>query len=358
MAKAISEHAVGSTALKIRAVRKIRSLWLTLAQGIWKLLPVSMRDSGIGRAYARWLDRMVRLNSDRRQYFATFFLRNRPELELLGRLANRAPHKLPLNICILACSKGAEVYSIAWALRSVRPDMNLRIYAIDISQEIVDFAARGTYEYQPADRVQGQPDRNPAQDSSNTALDQNAWMFERLSPQELNEIFELGNGTATVRGWLREGITWLCRDAADPSLLDEIGPQDIVVANRFLCHMQPAEAEQCLRNIARLVNPGGHLFVTGIDLEVRTEVALDLKWSAVPDLLQEIHDGDESIRRGWPMEYWGLEPIDFERPDWRVRYACAFQLGEAHPDLTIAAGVQAGKGATCDSSRPALPVHG
>ena len=46
-----------------------------------------------------------------------------------------------------------------------------------------------------------------------------------------------------------------------------------MVANRFLCHMQPAEAETCLRRLAGLVNPGGYLFVSGVDLEVRTKVA-------------------------------------------------------------------------------------
>jgi len=54
-----------------------------------------------------------------------------------------------------------------------------------------------------------------------------------------------------------------------PGILDALGPQDIVVANRFLCHMDPGDAERCLRNVARLVCPGGHLFVSGIDLDVR-----------------------------------------------------------------------------------------
>jgi hypothetical protein len=29
-----------------------------------------------------------------------------------------------------------------------------------------------------------------------------------------------------------------------------------MVANWFLCHMHPEEAEECLRNLARLVKPG------------------------------------------------------------------------------------------------------
>ena len=43
---------------------------------------------------------------------------------------------------------------------------------------------------------------------------------------------------------------------------------------KFLCHMPPAPAERCLRNIAHLVDHGGHLFVLGVDL------AVDRRWRA------------------------------------------------------------------------------
>ena len=100
------------------------------------------------------------------------------------------------------------------------------------------------------------------------------------------------------------------------------------MANRFLCHMEPAAAETCLRNVARLVKPGGYLFVSGIDLDVRTRVARGLGWKPVPTLIREIHEGDTSLRRGWPMEYWALEPFNDDRPDWKTRYASVFQIDE------------------------------
>ena len=60
------------------------------------------------------------------------------------------------------------------------------------------------------------------------------------------------------------------------------------------CHLRiDAEAaEVCMRNIARLVKPGGYLFVSGVDLEVRTRVARSLGWKPVGDLLRETHEGD------------------------------------------------------------------
>jgi hypothetical protein len=127
---------------------------------------------------------------------------------------------------------------------------------------------------------------------------------------------------------LKEGITWRLGDANAPELIDDLGPQDVVVANRFLCHMEPAAAEKCLRNIAGLVKPGGYLFVSGIDLDVRTKVAKEMGWQPVSDLIREIHEGDFSLAMGWPLECWGLEPFREDHPDWRIRYASVFRVGE------------------------------
>jgi SAM-dependent methyltransferase len=164
--------------------------------------------------------------------------------------------------------------------------------------------------------------------SWNTSRDQNASMFERVSPEEADAIFEIEGNQATVRPWLRQGITWMCGDAGDPGLQTTLGPQDIVVANRFLCHMEPPDAASCLRNIGKLVKPGGYLFVTGIDLDVRANVARQERWSPIGDLSREIHEGDTSILSGWPLNYWGLEPFDHRRPDAQIRYASVFRLGE------------------------------
>ena len=40
------------------------------------------------------------------------------------------------------------------------------------------------------------------------------------------------------------------------------------------------------------------------ELEVRAKVAADLGWRPVPELIEEIHDGDPSVRGGWPGEWW------------------------------------------------------
>jgi len=85
-------------------------------------------------------------------------------------------------------------------------------------------------------------------------------------------------------------------------LMSILGPQDVVIANRFLCHMDPVAAERILRNIGGVLKPGGYLFVSGVDLDVRMRVAMDMKWKPITELVEEVYDGDPSIRDGWPLD--------------------------------------------------------
>jgi chemotaxis methyl-accepting protein methylase len=315
--------------------------FFALARQIWTRLPDRLRRSRLSVAFAHRLNRLVRTHTIRRQSFATFFLRNRPELEMLRRIVDRMPFNSALKVCVLACSKGAEVYSIAWAIRSARPDLDLTIHAVDISEEIIEFARCGIYSLSEIDAIAGR-DNGASRETirRNTIRDQNASMFERMSSEEFTALFLRDKDRARIRPALQGGIHWICGNAADPCLRSIIGPQDLVFANRFLCHMQPAAAMNCLRNIASLVRPGGFLFVSGIDLDVRTQAARDGGWTPKTELIREIHDGDASVRRGWPVEYWGLEPFDEHRPDSPLRYASVFQIGESASALEEEASAQ------------------
>jgi chemotaxis methyl-accepting protein methylase len=276
---------------------------------VWRRLPRSIAALRPMDSYGRFLHSLARLHTDREMYLGTFFFRNRPELELIGRLSHPIAARRPVRIAVLGCSNGAEVYSIRWTLRSLKPGVQLVLHAMDISAAALECAREGVYSPGVSELV-----REP--------------ICALMTAEEISGMFDEQGERLAVKPALKEGITWHTGDAGDPRTRDALGPQDIVVANRFLCHMAPPDAERCLRTIARLVAPGGHLFVSGIDLDVRTKVAMDLGWTPLPDLLEGIHDGDRSLRGDWPCKYWGLEPLDKTRSDWAIRYASVFQVGD------------------------------
>ena len=206
------------------------------------------------RCYGAWLHTLVCLRANRQQYFGTFFLRNRPALELMRRLAQQKVHGSTLRIAVVALQyrSGSLFNPLDHPLG--RPDLKVTLYAVDISKEILNFAEKGIYATERSELV-GAP------------------IFERLTAREGGKCLI---GTAirpkSNRG-SGKGSPGELGDAADPELIRDLGPQDIVVANNFLCHMAPADAEKCLRNIGQLSVSGGYIFVSGVDLDVRTKVA-------------------------------------------------------------------------------------
>src|SRR2546422_9495024 len=78
---------------------------------MWSHLPPPVRTFPPIRLYGSFLNRLVRWRSARRQYFATYFLRNRPQLQLISRLSDQIAVGSTLRLAVLGCSNGAEVYS-------------------------------------------------------------------------------------------------------------------------------------------------------------------------------------------------------------------------------------------------------
>ena len=283
------------------------SAYLRLNQRLWNKLPASFTALSPIGSYGRFLHTLARTQGVRTQAFSTHFLRNRPQLELIRRLLERSIKADKLRVAVLGCSTGAEAYSVAWRIRSARPDLKLVLYAVDISSLAVEVGKSGVYSLATSELT-------------------NTDMFERMTGAEIEELFDRDGDAVAVKSWIKEGIKWDVGDVREPEILDTLGLQDIVVANNFLCHMDPSMAERCLRNIVRLVSPNGYLFVSGIDLDIRAKVANDLGWRPVQELLEEIHEGDPGMRSHWPCNYGGLEPLNKRRQDWRIRYAAAFQL--------------------------------
>src|SRR5438445_12501587 len=189
----------------------MRTGYFLLNGWIWKHLPRPLSLLPPIRLYGRHLHTLVRMRATRRQAVATFFLRNRPELELMRRLLDQKGDGSSLQISVLGCSKGAEVYSIAWTIRSARPDLKLNIHAVDISQDVLRFAERGIYSLKSPD-VLNTPNHERVtetwEQTWNTWRDQNASIFERMTNGEMEAMFDRDDHQVKVKSWLQEGIIW------------------------------------------------------------------------------------------------------------------------------------------------------
>ena len=285
--------------------------FLRVNQQVWNRLPEFVTASSLVRWYGHRLNWLARKHNTRKQAVATLFLRNRPELELIRRLVDRWKSTDVLRAAVLGCSTGAEAYSVAWSIRRARPDMRVALRGVDISEEAVGKAELGVY-------------TSPVSEFTRTAV------LERMTEPEIADLFDRDGEWMVVKSWAREGVDWCVGDVRDAAMAESLGTREMIVANNFLCHMDPDEAEKCLRRIGRLVSAGGYLFVSGVDLDVREKVARESGWKPVEELLEEIHEGDPILRKQWPCDYSGLEPLDTKRGNWRLRYAAAFQvLGQA-----------------------------
>lgn len=286
----------------IPAIRKIGYYVLGFNQFLWERLPEPVLKWGTVQSYGRVLHDVVKERDSRTQSLWTYFLRNRAELDLIRDIVESKAQGSDVNILVLACSVGMEVYSIQWKLNDLKSIFNIQLSGQELSEESFEMAKKGEY-----------------------PLDEYESHMERLSDNEGEELFNIQDGITVVQPWLKENIRWYGGDACAAELVDLIGEQDIVIANRFLCHMYPQDAERCLGNITKLVAPGGYLFVSGVDLDVRQKVMRESGFEPVSDRLEEIHNGDYTLLQGWPWVYWGLEPISDKADNYLTRYAMVWR---------------------------------
>lgn len=121
------------------------------------------------------------------------------------------------------------------------------------------------------------------------------------------------------------GVSWVLGGARDPQLPETLGSYAVVMANNILCHMYDPEAAECLRNIAALVAPGGHLFIYGVDLDVKSRVMRSFGFVLMDDMSEDVLLADSGTLAESPFRYWGREPTDERRRDRALRYEAVYQ---------------------------------
>jgi SAM-dependent methyltransferase len=272
---------------------------------LWKSVPRPAQSWKAMQTIGHLIHRRVCRVRERGGGNYTRFFRNLPQLEVLRDLVLESPRKDTLKILVLGCSTGAELYSLLWMVRMARPEQKVQAWGVDLSPSCVGTAVAGTY---PIDATE----------------------LAGISETAYPGLFTRQADTLSVQRWLKEQATWSVGDACSPDLPAQFGLHDLVLANNFLFHMPEARAETCLRNIVRLVAPNGYLSVAGADLDIRSRAVRDVGLWPITAKMVDIYTAD-GLLEAWPLEFWGLEPLDRKHRDWPVRYTTVFRLPDVSP---------------------------
>lgn len=297
---------------------------------LWKRLPVGLQERPPAKYVNHWIHMLARKFSLRRQSHTaptTTRFRRYPALLLtICDLIKDFPVGDTVRLCVMGCSTGAELYSVVWAIQKARGDLKVLPIGIDISESAIEKARAGRYS---------------AKDRELGGLPEEFW----------SELFDVTQSELTIKASLRAGVEWIVGDVRNNGLRSQVGLQDIVLANNFLIFMKEHEATTCLRKIVECVRPGGLLLCRGVDLDVRERVARQFLLQPVSLRIEELHEINVRERRGWPWEYWGLEPLDKTRKGWVRRYATVFKVpcsSDVAPSVRLSRELTStGKGVSC-----------
>lgn len=167
----------------------------------------------------------------------TAFFRERHHFEVLARFAKSRAR--PLSIWSAACSTGEEPYSIAIKLRDTlpNPDHQVSVYATDIDTQAIAAARVGMY---TLERV------------------------KPLSEDQLKKYFLRGTGSRAGMVRIKPSI----RSMVEFNTLNLLAPVwqldaqfDVIFCRNTLIYFDKATQTKVLDHFARVMKPGGLLFV-------------------------------------------------------------------------------------------------
>jgi len=252
----------------------------------------------------RWHRALLQNGQRVNDHTYTCFLRAPSQLKLLsGPILDHLGRPQRLDITLLACSNGAEPYTIAsWLMQSV-PELDFHIRASDLHPEMVAHAEAAVY--------------------TREEVLHSDYMTDRF----LKATFEPHGEGYVVRPEVRARVSF-----SQASLLDgdglraAFGQAPLVIAQNVLFHLAPADANAAFANLVTLTAPGGVMMVEGMDLDLREEATARHRLTPFTQNLKKIHEETRvhTPARWWRF-YWGTEPFMGTHPNAQRRYATAFK---------------------------------
>lgn len=222
-----------------------------------------------------------------------------PVLDFLGN-PQRSGERL--EILLMACSSGAEVYTIASWLMQQAPGLNFHIHASDLHEELVQYARAG--KYTPDEVLHG----------------------EYIEQPFIDATFEQVEGGYVVRPEIRERTSFQQANLLDgDGLRTRFGKAPLVIAQNVLFHLSPAHATTAFENLLSLMAPRAVLLLEGMDLGLRSELTARHGLRPLAADARRIYEETRvHTPRDWWNYYWGMEPYTPFHPDRERRYATIF----------------------------------
>jgi chemotaxis protein methyltransferase CheR len=215
----------------------------------------------------------------------------------------------PLEILVLACSNGAEAYTLASFLSKRWPALDFRITAADLHQEMVDVARVASYS--EAEALHGEF----------VTPEFVAYTFDKLPGDKVGDRY-------VVKPHIRERISFAQANLLDPELSSKFASADIVTTQNVLFHLQPQDARRAFENVVKLLKPKAAFLLDGMDQALRVELTRQHGLEPLEFNARKIYD-ESRVHTGldWWRYYYGCEPYSPLRRDRARRYGTVFLKG-------------------------------
>ncbi|MEY4582028.1 MAG: hypothetical protein RL701_6731 [Pseudomonadota bacterium] len=222
-----------------------------------------------------------------------------PVMEFL-RQSQRSGERL--EILLMACSSGAEVYTIASWLTRQLPELNFHIHASDLHDELVEYARAGKY---TRDQV---------------------LHSDYIDQPFIDATFEQVDDGYFVRPEIRAKTSFQQANLLDSDgLRKRFGKAPLVIAQNVLFHLSPTHATTAFENLVSLMTPRAVLLLEGMDLGLRSKLTARHGLRPLTTNARQIYEETRvHTPPDWWNYYWGVEPYTPFHPDRERRYATIF----------------------------------
>ncbi len=279
---------------------------------IYRFLKINVLYNTILYPYGRMRQNRLLQTANRSQaHTYTCFFRSPLQLEALcgpviDHLMDRGAKGRKLRVLVFACSNGAEAYTMASALMKSHPDLDFRIEASDLHQEMIDQATSGSYS---RDEV---------------------FQSEYIGDEFVAATFDPVGDRFVVKQKIKDRVSFSCADLLSSSLRQQFKPADIVVAQNVLFHLAPDAARIAFKNVADLLETRSALFIEGADLDLKIGLTEEDRLSPLTFKYREIYEHSRShIALAWWNHYYGAEPYSALRSNRQRRYSSIFLKGQS-----------------------------